>query len=239
MRELNTDRPDQTESPYTVDAGHFQLEMDFFKFTYDHHSPDGVRTETWNVAPVNLKAPVEQRRFTNRARQLHPRTHSAACNSRFRLRRHHRAFEDQPLGKRRGRDCVWRHALCQAAPRFLVLAQWPDGRRRHSPACRRLAGRVGHGSDDGSGFRKRWRRRVHTEWVNSITVSHDIVGKLAGYLEFFSVVGNAPGFDWQGQVDAGLTCTVTNNMQFDFGCNFGVTESAPDFQPFAGFSIRF
>ena len=28
MREFNTDRPDKTESPYTVDAGHFQFEMD-------------------------------------------------------------------------------------------------------------------------------------------------------------------------------------------------------------------
>src|SRR6187399_2844674 len=56
MREMSTDRPDQTESPYTVDAGHFQLEMDFFKFTYDRHSPDGTRIKSWNVAPVNLKA---------------------------------------------------------------------------------------------------------------------------------------------------------------------------------------
>ena len=44
MREMSTDRPDQTESAYTVDAGHFQLEMDFANFTYDHHSADGVRT---------------------------------------------------------------------------------------------------------------------------------------------------------------------------------------------------
>src|SRR5688572_5942243 len=27
MREMSTDRPDQTESPYTVDAGHVQVEM--------------------------------------------------------------------------------------------------------------------------------------------------------------------------------------------------------------------
>ena len=55
MRELSTDRPDQTESPYTVDAGHVQVEMDFVNFTYDRHSSDGTRTEVWNVAPVNLK----------------------------------------------------------------------------------------------------------------------------------------------------------------------------------------
>ena len=35
MREMSTDRPDQTESPYTVDAGHFQMEMDFVKATFD------------------------------------------------------------------------------------------------------------------------------------------------------------------------------------------------------------
>ena len=28
MRELNTDRPDKTESPFTVDAGHYQIELD-------------------------------------------------------------------------------------------------------------------------------------------------------------------------------------------------------------------
>src|ERR1700690_1895783 len=35
MRELSPDRPDETESPYTVDAGHFQLEMDFANYTYN------------------------------------------------------------------------------------------------------------------------------------------------------------------------------------------------------------
>src|SRR5437660_12800023 len=53
MRELTPDRPDKTESPYTVDAGHFQLEMDFANFTLDES--DGVRTRAWNVAPFNVK----------------------------------------------------------------------------------------------------------------------------------------------------------------------------------------
>src|SRR5579863_4695436 len=53
MRELSPDRPDKTESPYTLDAGHFMVEMDFV--TYTHDDTDGVRTEAWNVTPVNLK----------------------------------------------------------------------------------------------------------------------------------------------------------------------------------------
>lgn len=57
MREMSTDRPDQTESPYTVDAGHFQVEMDFVSATVDRDRSGGgdVRTEVWNIAPVNLK----------------------------------------------------------------------------------------------------------------------------------------------------------------------------------------
>ncbi len=54
LRELSPDRPDKTESPYTVDAGHFQLEMDFANYTYNQS--DGTTTKAWNVAPVNLKA---------------------------------------------------------------------------------------------------------------------------------------------------------------------------------------
>jgi len=33
MREMATDRPDKTESAYTVDAGHFQVEMDLLSYT--------------------------------------------------------------------------------------------------------------------------------------------------------------------------------------------------------------
>src|ERR1022692_316164 len=54
MRELTPDRPDKTESPYTVDAGHFQLEMDFANYTYNESG--GTTTRAWNLAPFNLKA---------------------------------------------------------------------------------------------------------------------------------------------------------------------------------------
>lgn len=57
LRELGTDRPDQTESPFTVDAGHFQAELDLFTFSHDRHNPEGrdVRVDEWTVGPVNLK----------------------------------------------------------------------------------------------------------------------------------------------------------------------------------------
>src|SRR5687768_16187025 len=59
MREMSTDRPDKTESPYTVDAGHFQIEMDLVSYSYDREAISGnfsQRTESWAIAPLNLKA---------------------------------------------------------------------------------------------------------------------------------------------------------------------------------------
>ena len=240
MRELNTDRPDQTESPYTVDAGHFQIELDFFKFTYDRQSSDGVRREIWNVAPVNLKVGL----FNNADLQivldnyLHERTRNPAG--------HASGFGDITT---RLKVNLWGNDGGTTAFGIMPFVKLPldaSGLRNGKteggvilPLAVSLPGGWGMGvmtevdfvsGDDGG---------HDVEWVNSITLSHDLVGKLSGYIEFFSVVGNAPGFDWQGQADAGLTYGLTENVQLDCGCNFGVTRSAPDFQPFAGISIRF
>src|SRR5687768_3054656 len=54
MREMSTDRPDTTESPYTVDAGHTQVELSFFDYTRDD-SDDGGDFEALSLVPMNLK----------------------------------------------------------------------------------------------------------------------------------------------------------------------------------------
>src|SRR5688572_7370925 len=53
MRELSTDRPDKTESAYTVDAGHVQIEMDVVSYVYDHSGEPDV--EAWDFAIANFK----------------------------------------------------------------------------------------------------------------------------------------------------------------------------------------
>lgn len=50
LRELSPDRPDATESPLTVDAGRFAVEMSLFDFRRD----DGVESTTWGA--INFKA---------------------------------------------------------------------------------------------------------------------------------------------------------------------------------------
>src|SRR5215212_9414659 len=56
MRDMETDRPDKTESPITVDAGHFQVEMDFATYTFDRTAHE--TTKAWAVAPTNFKVGI-------------------------------------------------------------------------------------------------------------------------------------------------------------------------------------
>ncbi|HEV2096546.1 MAG TPA: transporter [Chthoniobacterales bacterium] len=79
----------------------------------------------------------------------------------------------------------------------------------------------------------------HEEFINSITVSHSIAGRLSGYVEFFSEVSAAGDADWIGTFDFGFTCGVTPNLQLDAGLNVGVTRSADDLNPFVGLSVRY
>src|SRR5208283_877729 len=53
MRSFNTDRPPKANSPYTVDAGHFQYETDIAVFGYGNS--DGVVTHDWTVVDPTLK----------------------------------------------------------------------------------------------------------------------------------------------------------------------------------------
>lgn len=53
LRELSTDRPDTTESPHTVDAGHFQMELEATSYARDKSA--GITTKT-TTGSVNLKA---------------------------------------------------------------------------------------------------------------------------------------------------------------------------------------
>jgi len=247
MRELSTDRPDQTESPYTVDAGHFQLEMDLAATTIDRDRSGGgdIRTEVWGVAPVNIKAGL----LNNVDIQfvldtyVHTRTKDAVAGT---------VTEASGFGdvQTRLKINLWGNDGGPTALAIMPFVKWPlsqSGLRNGKieggvivPLAVELPRGWSVGLMTELDFVRNAANDGHdTECVNSITFSHDIVGNLGGYAEFFSVVSTARDSDWQGQAGLGFTYGLTDNMQLDFGCNFGVTAAAPDWNPFLGLSVRF
>ena len=240
MREMSTDRPDQTESAYTVDAGHFQVEMDLVSAVFDRHGE--VQTRGWGTS-LNLKAGllnnvdiqfVLEPYVTIRQKDL--QTDAAGTISGF--------GEFQT----RVKVNLWGNDGGKTAMAIMPFIKWPlaesdlrNGKTEGGiilPWAVELPAQWGLGGivefdfvSDGGGGRD-------TEYFNTIALSRDIVGDLGAYVEFAALLTPGNGESWQGQVDLGFTYALNKNTQFDFGCNFGVTEAAPDFNPFIGFSWR-
>ncbi len=243
MRALSTDRPDQTESASTVDAGHVQIEMDLVNFRCDRDSPDGTRTEIWNVAPVNLKIGL----LNNTDLQILLDNYIAART------RDSAGVTERATGfgdiTARLKINLWGNDGGPTALALMPFVKLPLGGSDHRngetegglivPFAVSLPSAWGLGLMTEVDFVSDGDGGHDIEWLNSVTVGCDLTERIGAYLEFVAVVGTAPGFDWQGQVDLGFTFAASDDVQLDLGCNFGVTESAPDFQPFVGVTVRF
>lgn len=243
MRDFSTDRPDKTESPYTVDAGHFQIEMDLVHFTQEDE--DGVRVRTLKIAPINFKIgllnqvdlqiiydPYVRERVTDRSSGT-SMTASGGGDITARLKVNlwgndggPTALAIMPFVKIPthapgfGPDSVEGGIIVPFA--LELPAGWGLGIMAEVDFIRN--------EDDGD---------YHAEFIQSITFGHDIVGNLAGYMEFFSNISGESGADWVATFDVGLTYALSENIQLDAGCNFGLTDAADDIQPFVGISLRF
>src|SRR3954466_11875848 len=54
LREMAPERPDKTDCPFTLDAGHFEVEMDFVNLTYNgpNSERDKTRSRAVEIAPM-------------------------------------------------------------------------------------------------------------------------------------------------------------------------------------------
>ena len=247
MREMSTDRPDLTESPYTVDAGHFQFETDLWNYSYDRHNSSRADTkdEATSFATINAKVgllndldmqfvvPVYNR----------VRTHDYSTGTVTR----NQGFGDLTV---RMKYNVWGNDGGETAFGVMPFIKFPTaaaGLGNNSVEgglILPLAVELPRGWSLGTMLEVDFLRDSvgsgrHVDFVNTITLGHDIIGKLAGYVEFFSALSTESAAPWLATANAGLTYGLTQNIQLDAGVNFGVTRSAPDLNPFIGLSWRF
>jgi hypothetical protein len=239
MREMSTDRPDKTESPYTVDAGHFQFEADLVSFSVDRWNAEGERVFGLNVANVNLKAGL----LNNVDIQLvvenyvYEQVRAGGTTTRK------SGFGDLTT---RLKVNLWGNDGGMTAFGVMPFVKFPTntgglGNKQVEggiilPLAVELPYGWGMGIMTEFDIVSREEEGYGPDFINSITFSHDIIGNLAGYVEFFSQLSEG---DLIITLDAGLTYALTGDIQLDCGCNFGITESAEDFNPFVGLSMRF
>jgi Putative MetA-pathway of phenol degradation len=242
MREMESDRPDKTESPITVDAGHFQLEMDFATYTFDRTQSE--KTKSWAVAPTNFKVGI----LNNVDLQVVVQTYNTETVENRDTGGKHRVsgFGDVTL---RCKTNFWGNGSGFSAFGMMPFVKLPtaaDGAGNGAvegglifPFLLRLPADWEIGMDIVVGqIRNEGGGGYHHEAIQSITVGHDF-GKWSGYLEFFSNVSNEPHAGWVATVDCGLSYRLTRDLQLDAGVNIGLTSAADDVNPFVGLTVRY
>lgn len=235
MRPLNTDRPDRTESPYTVDAGHWQVEVD--AVAYHRDAEAGLEREQWGLAITNAKLGLHDRADLQLVAEIRVRDRvenaasgGASFESESRFGNAIARLKLNLWGGDGGRTAM-------AVMPFAAL-------RRDAPADFGLivpyASVLPRGFGFGAMAQAEWEHAggYHGRWIGSATVGRAIVGELAGFVELWGSRTTVPGERDAVTFDAGLTYGLTPDLRFDTGVNLGVNDAAEDMTAFVGFSVR-
>ncbi len=231
LRPLSTDRPDITESPYTVDAGHFQMEMDAARYTVD------AGLSSYSFANTNLKLGITN--FWDM--QL-------VVESLVGL--------EEPDGVNwgfgdliaRSKFNIFGNDEGNVAFGVMPWAKFPTAGSRGNDAIEggliTLLG-VGLPADFSTGFmvegdmmKNELDDDYHFELLTTATLGHPIYGPLGAYVELFGTHSTEAGAEYALGVDGGLTYLVSERIQLDGGAAVGITEAAEDLSVFSGISFK-
>ncbi|MBX7122906.1 MAG: transporter [Opitutaceae bacterium] len=242
-REFSTDRPDATESPFTLERGHMQLEASAASWLRERHTSggDGTRVEIWNLLPFNLRL------------GLTPRWElQVVVDGHLDVK-----VEDRPLGirvRQRGMGDTTLRAKCNfwgndggetafGVMPFIKLPTASDGLGNDSveggiifPLAMKLGSELSLGAMTELDLARNERDSYDTIWINTVTVGRDLTDKLGAFVELTLETGGgkpAMGFN------TGLTFMVNEDLQLDAGVAIGLTRPAPDLVVTLGFSQRF
>ena len=240
MRELSTDRPDTTESPYSVDAGHFQVEWE--ALSVGRTKTGGVTTKTLSSS-VNAKVGLTNRSDLQVVMEFF-RDVSQSGNG--------ADFDESGIGDLdiRYKFNLWGNDGGPTAAGLMPFITLPThsedfGASRDVeggliiPFATELDGGWGLGVMLEVDFVRNDADDGHTVvWVQTVTAAHDIVGDLGGFLEFVNLASADDDASSEAYFNAGLTYGVNDDLQLDAGTNIGLTQASKDTRFFLGISFR-
>ncbi len=245
MRPMSTDRPDTTESPYTVDAGHFQLEMSFADYWSDEASGNSPASHGLSYAPMLLKLGLLnqvdlQLGFDPYTRET---TDAGLATSSTTVE----GFGDIIA---RLKVNLWGNDGGDTAFAIMPFIEFPTANGDLGTSSvgggliSVLAVELPH--EFSSAFMVEFdcnSNEVLFPYVDDLvltaTVSRPILGELAGYVEYAGFIDLDGASDYEGYFDTGLTYGLSPDIQLDCGVRIGVTEAAVDLGVFAGISLRY
>ena len=230
LRELSTDRPDTTESPRSVDAGHFQFELEIAAWEQNGG------TRTLNLGEINLKLGLDDSIDLQLILPLFSRISGGPegfGDIGLRLKRNLWGNDDGATAL-----AVMPHVTIPTASPELGNGKWEGGLIvpfAFSLPAGWEAGvmtQIDLAANENEGD-------YHAVFVKSITASHGLTESTAFFVELVSVSSAAPGADDEAYFNAGLTWAILPQWQVDGGIRTGLTSASTDFTPFLGLSAKF
>ncbi len=241
LGEIVTDRPDRTESPISVEPGHFQHETDIVNMTFDH---DGDLYGGFFMAP-NVKLGLTESSDIQIVVSSYNYESSRGDENSKNVRRKVGGFGDLVI---RYKQNIFGNNGEGDALAVMPYIKAPTARSG-----------LGNGSLEGGimlpyilelcdGFligamtqvdflRKDAGDGYRPNLINSATTSFNVTNSVAMYTEIFTSVG--PKALPEHTFDVGFVYLLDKFTQFDIGVNFGLNDAAPDLNPFIGLSQKF
>ena len=242
LRDFNTDRPDTTESPFTVDRRHVQVELSFAEWTRDQ---EHLETATsWEAAPFNVRWGITDRaeidfitgpygRETLREHRRNLASGSGIDNLTLRLKWN-----------------VWGNDGGRTAFALLPYVTLPtaSGGRNDGHVDGGIVLPFAIALDDRWGLsamlvadlaRNQANDGYATDLVHSVSLSYAFGHSLGAYVELAGFWSTTHDQLYRATFDAGLTLGCGKNAQFDVGFRRGISEAADDLALFTGFAYRF
>jgi manganese/zinc/iron transport system permease protein len=245
LRPLSTDRPDRTESPYTVDAGHVQLEMDAASLADD--DADGVDARTIGLAAMNWKYGLSSRLDVQFVIPLYVRERIRVSMPGGGVEATERVDEGIGDVTLRLKWNAWGNDGGPTAfgvmPYLTVPTADDAGDDVVAGLILPLAVDLRPGWGLGTMLQLDWLPDAdgdgrHVDVVLSSAVGRDLTDALGAFVELFLVASPEAGGSATATGNAGITLAAGPNVQFDAGVNLGLTESADDRVLFLGLTLR-
>jgi hypothetical protein len=250
LRDMDTDRPNFTNTPHTIDAGHFQVEIGIMDYAYDRdNSSEGdLRSYDVGFGQFNLRIGVLNELELNMAIDAFETDRTTITSSEATSRAS--GFGDTTIGVKlnlwgnEGGDSAGYTALA-IQPQFkLPTARSGVGNGKFefslaAPFLANLPAGFHLGLQPGVSYERNSGNNGYVAgFPGSISVDRVLFGGLDVYLEYFVDATTERHLAAPQTVDIGGTYPLSKNIVLDAGINLGVNRASKNVEVLTGISIR-
>ncbi|WP_052045871.1 transporter [Candidatus Paracaedibacter symbiosus] len=246
LKEMATDRPDKTESPFTIDAGHYQLEFDMATYTYDTNKHNNTRTHSYTIFAPNLRvgltSNLEVDLIATAFNSIKTKDTFTAETTR------NQGIDDTLI--RFSYNFWGNEGESTTAFGIIPYVKIPTnqdhlGNKSYDggillPFNIKFTETLGLGLMTEVDYMRGNNVHKHVfKFANMGSLSWDFSETFGTFFEIYTERSTEQDSRWIATFDTGLIITFTENWQMDMGVYFGLTPEADDVTPFIGMSIRF